>query len=650
MNYLNFDKRRLVNLEYSLEREFLRSNRAGAYTSSTIAGCNTRKYHGLLVCPVPELDDDKHVLLSSVDETVIQHKTEFNLGIHKYPGEHYDPKGHKYIRDFDAGLLGSITYRVGGVVLRKELLLTEKDRQILICYTLLEAHSPTVLRFKPFVAFRSVHRLGKANMCANVHYTSVANGICLKLYAGYPALFLQFSKEPEFVAVPDWYNNIEYFREKERGYAYLEDLFVPGYFELPIIRGESLVLSASTSAVKPGGLKARNTRERKNRLPNDSFINCLTNAAAQFITRSGSRTDLIAGFPWYNSLTRQTLIALPGLSLAFDSPETFREVIGTVTGRLDGGLFPKGSGGDEDAAMDTPLWLFWSLQQYVREYGSGWQIWKEHGVALKEILGAFRSGTRHAIRMEDDGLIAGGTGREPLSWMDSCVDGNPVVPRTGKPVEVNALWYNALRFALELAGAAGDGGFVREWKALPGIAGHSLVREFWDREHGYLADCINGDCKDWTVRPNMVIAAAMPYTPFNREMREAVLSVADKQLLTPRGLRTLTPENEAYDGRCEGSVSIREKAIHQGVAWPWLIQFFIEGYLDIHRSGGLPFVKRIIDAFEADMTEDCIGTIAEMYNGDPPYNAGGAVSQAWSVGAVIRSYRMYNGFSNWSVL
>lgn len=238
MSYLNFNKNELVNLEYSLQREYLRTNHSGAYSSGTLAGCNTRKYHGLLIVKLNELDGGKYVLLSSLDETIIQHDAQFNLGLHKYPGDFYDPKGHKYLRNFEFDTIPKMTYRVGGVLLTKSMLLVEDENQVIVKYTLEDAHSPTLLRFKPFLAFRNVHSLSKANMVANSKYTPINNGIKIRLYEGYPELYMQFSKAVDFVPVPAWYRSIEYMKEQARGYDYQEDLLVPGYFELPIRKGE----------------------------------------------------------------------------------------------------------------------------------------------------------------------------------------------------------------------------------------------------------------------------------------------------------------------------------------------------------------------------------------------------------------------------
>ena len=646
MSYLKFDKDQLINLEYSLNREVLRSNRAGSYISTTLSGCNTRKYHGLLICPLEELDGGKHVLLSSLDETVVQHGSEFNLGIHKYEGDHFEPKGHKYIRDYQVEAVPKTTYRVGGVILTKERLLVENEQQILVRYTLEEAHSPTTLRFRPFLAFRNVHTLSKANLYAHTKYKSIDKGIKIRMYDGYPYLHMQISKENEFIPVPDWYNNIEYPKEQNRGYDYQEDLFVPGYFEVPIKKGESIVFSASTNEINPNGIKAKFTREVNNRVSRDTFLDCLNSSAQQLIERKNGSTNIIAGYPWYGPRIRQTLIALPGLTLDFNEYETFEKVINTVLTDLKGGMLPRmhAKYGAEYDCMDSPLWLFWTLQQYANEIKDSAKIWKQYADAMKQILTSYKDGICCGLEMKENGLLSGYKEGIALTWMDSYVDGQPVVQRAGMPVEVNALWYNALCFALEMAAAEGDGDFVKEWEAYPSKIAKSFIHEFWNEDLGYLSDCVNGDHKDWSIRPNMLIAAAMEYSPLDREKQKSILSIAKKELLTPRGLRSLSPRDPSYEGLCEGSVTEREKSIHQGTVWPWLTLFFVEGYLKIHKRGGLPFVKRLMEGFEEEMTEHCIGTISETYNGNPPHVSKGATSQAWSVAAVIRAYKLVMNF------
>jgi len=646
MSYLKFDKNQLVNLEYSLQREVLRSNRAGSYISTTLSGCNTRKYHGLLVCPLDELDGEKHVLLSSLDESVIQHGSAFNLGIHKFEGDHYEPKGHKYIHDFNIDIIPRTTYRVGGVVLSKERILVEKEQQLLIKYTLEDAHSPTVLRFKPFLAFRNVHELSKANLYANSRYTEIENGIKIKLYDSYPFLNMQFSKKVEFIPAPEWHYGIEYPKEQNRGYEYKEDLLVPGYFEIPIKKGETIIFSASTSDSIPASFKQKFTREVKKRVPRDTFLGSLANSAQQFFVKENNHVDLIAGFLWYGAISRQTFISLPGLTLDLSDLETCEQVLNTQIEHLKGGLFPKfpGKSGTYYDSMDAPLWFFWAVQQYYRKIKDSKRIWDNYGPTMKSILSAYKNGTDFNIRMLENGLIYGKTENVALTWMDSYIDGKPIVQRGGMPVEVNALWYNAINLALELAEAEDDQEFVNEWKDLPALVNKSFVELFWSENRQYLADCIDGDVKDWSIRPNMLIAAALEFSPLDREKQKAILSTVKRELLTPRGLRTLSPRDSKYQGICQGNVSERELSIHQGTIWPWFISFFVESYLRIHKQCGLPFVKKIIEGFEEEMTEHCIGTISEMYNGNPPHRGKGAISQAWSVAALIRAYKLLENY------
>jgi predicted glycogen debranching enzyme len=637
MSYLNFDKKQLVNLEYSLQREYLRTNRSGAYSSSTLADCNTRKYHGVLIAQLNELDGGKHVLLSSLDETIIQHESEFNLGIHKFPGDFYEPKGHKYLRNFEFDTIPKMTYRVGGVLLTKSSLLVEDETQVIVKYTLEDAHSPTILRFKPFLAFRNVHQLSKANLFANSKYIPIKNGIKMRLYDGYPELHMQFSKEVEFVAVPDWYRNIEYMKEQERGYEYQEDLLVPGYFELPIKKGEVIFFSASTTEHEPDSFKKLYSIEIKRRIPRNSFINCLLNSAQQFIWESKEGKDIIAGFPWYESIPRQTLIALPGLLLPQAEVQVFEEILQTNLKRLSNGLLPKYSGfpSNYDAA-DAPLLVFSAIQE-LKAFKEKKKLWALYGPAMKEILANYKKGTLFNIHMQEDGLIYAKQEGVALTWMDAYIDGKPVTQRGGLNVEINAAWYNAVCFALELAEASKDKEFINKWQDYPSIISLSFLERFWNDEKGYLADYIDGDFVDWSVRPNMIIAASFDYSPLSREQKKMVVSIAKNELLTTKGLRTLAPDNPLYKGTFEDSADNRSAAAHQGSVYPFLIQPFVKTYLEIHKMGGLSFVKQIIEGFEEEMSENCVGTLSEVYEGNPPFTAHGAISQAWNVAGLLKT-------------
>jgi len=595
-----------------------------------------------LICPVDKFDNERFVFLSSLDETVIQHDSEFNLGIHKFQGDSYYPKGHKYVQDFEADVIPNITYRVGGVVLKKESLLIDQEEQILIRYTLEEAHSPTILRFRPFLAFRNIHTLTYANMFADTKVKKVTNGIKSKLYPGFSSLYMQFSKAVEFVQVPDWYYGIEYMRELERGYDYKEDLFVPGYFEVDINKGESIIFSASLKEDNPSTFKKKFNNELSKRTPRDSYKNCLINAAQQFIVRKDNKVEIIAGFPWFGAWGRDTFIALPGLTLAIGDTDTFLAVMDTMVSRMKGGLFPN-MGNEKNPAfnsVDAPLWFFWALQQYVEYFGKHLEIWERYGKYMKDILNGFKEGLPFNIKMHSNSLIFAGAPGKALTWMDAVVHGVPVTPRTGYQVEINALWYNALMFTLELAQKSVDQKFIKSWQNLPDKVKDAFIETFWDNEKGFLADFVNGDKKDWAVRPNMVIAASLDYSPLTNEMKKSIIDIATSELLTPRGLRTLSPKNPNYKGIYEGSQESRDHAYHQGTVWTWLLEPYCRAYLKLQKQTGIAHVKKLLDGFEEEMTKHGIGTIAEIYNGDPPHQPKGAISQAWSVAALLQIFKM----------
>ncbi len=645
MSYLKFEKSELVNLEYSLSRELIRSNRAGSYASTTIIGCNTRKYHGLLVCPLEEMDGEHHVLLSTLDATVIQHEKEFNLGIHKYEGDNYLPKGHKYVRDFDATKGSYLVYRVGGVVLSREILLVSKAEQVLVKYTLIDAHSDTTLRLKPFLAFRNYHALSKSNLYANTRYQKVKNGIKSKLYEGYPSLFLQSSKPAEFVPVPDWYYNVEYMEEQKRGYEFKEDLYVPGYFEMPISKGESVVFSASTAEINPDGLKRKYNSEINHRIPKDGYSNCLLNAAQQFIVRRKEFTEIKAGFPWSGIWGRDTFMSLPGLTLTTGDLSTARKVFDTMVSRCKNGIFPNTvfKGVPVYDAADVSLWFVWALQQYAK-YDPEFDIWKKYGKVIKAVLESYRDGSSGIMHMMDNGLVHASMDGTALTWMDAVVGDTPVTLRDGSPVEVNALWYNAICQALKWADGR-DQSFVNSWANLPALIKGSFNLHFWSEEKGYLADYINDSYKDFSVRPSQVMAVALDHSPLTLDMKKSILDVIEGELLTPRGLRTLSPKNEAYKGSLEGDQEKLSRAYHQGAVWPWLLEHFAKGYLEVHKKTGQNLVVRIYEGFEEDLSNWGIGSISELYDGNPPHLARGAISQATGIAALLRIGEMIDHFN-----
>lgn len=641
MSYLKFDKNLMINLEQSLPKEMLRTNRAGAYHCTSIVGCNTRKQHGLLVIPRPGEEYKPVVLLSSLDETVIQHGAPFNLGLHRYSGGIYSPNGHKYIREFDCESVPRLTYRVGGVILTKEKIFISGENRILIRYTLVEAHSPTTLQFRPFLAFRDSNELCVANGALNGECPEVANGVSCCLYPGYPTLYMQFSRKPEWVYDPHWYNGIEYVKDMERGVPYTEDLWVPGYFQIPIKKGESIIFSAGVSQVSPRLLNSMYLKEIESRTCRTSFFNCLKNAAKQFYLTEGDKMYMLSGYPWGTVLARNTFMSLPGNTLAIDHKEDFERIMSTAALALTHFM----DSGEESSSIhgiglpDIPLWAVWAAQQYAKSQGIDQAREKYMGL-VAHILDYIISDGHPNLRVTADGLVETNGTSYPVSWMNSVIDGHPVVPRTGLLVEFNALWYNALMFGVKLSEGDESLASRREaWAALADKMKEPFISTFLN-DYGYLYDWVAGTHADPSVRPNMAIAIGLDYSPLNRRQRKGVLDVVTRELLTPKGLRTLSPKSYGYRPFHMGSPREREEALHQGPARPWLMGFYADAYLKVFSLSGVSYIDRMLIGFEDEMSKGCIGSLSQLYDGNPPFAGRGAISHATNVAEVLRTLRI----------
>ena len=642
MSYLRFEKALMTNLQDSLPKELLRTNRSGAYSCSTIVDCNTRKYHGLLVVPIPEIDDDNHVLLSSLDVTVVQHGAEFNLGLHKYQGNNFSPMGHKYIREFDCDKVPTTIYRVGGVLLKKEVVFQHYEDRILIRYTLVDAHSATTLRFRPFLAFRSVRQFTHENTVASRDFYPVDNGIKTCMYEGYPDLYMQFSKKNEFIFHPDWYRGVEYPKEQERGYASTEDLYVPGYFEMPIKKGESIVFSAAISSIKPSALKKLFDEEVAERSPRDNFFHCLVNAAHQFhIRKKNDDRYLLAGYPWFKCRARDTFISLPGLTLSIEEQDYFELVMKTAERGIREFMAGKPLTGlmTEIEQPDVLLWAIWAIQQYAKE-ASLEKCNEMYGKLVADIVKFIEANKHNNLELRENGLLYSEGKKKAVTWMNSTANGRPVVPRTGYIVEFNALWYNALCFAASLAELSGNNAQVDHLNKLAEKVKTSFVEVFLN-EHGYLFDYVDDkDPRDWSVRPNMIFAAAFDYSPLDQAQKKGVVDICTRELLTPKGLRSLSPKSGGYNPMYLGPQAQRDYAYHQGTAWPWLGGFYMEASLKLYKRTRLSFIERQMVGYEDEMSYHCLGTIPELFDGNPPFHGRGGISFAMNVGEVLRTLEL----------
>ena len=638
MGYLKFEKALMTNLQDSLPRELLRTNRSGAYSCSTIVDCNTRKYHGLLVVPVPELDNENHILLSSLDPTVIQHGAAFNLGLHKYHGGNYSPNGHKYIREFDCDKVPTTVYRVGNAVLKKEVVLQCYEERILVRYTLLEGQGTTLLQFRPFLAFRSVRELTHENAAINREYHNVENGIATCLYEGYPQLFMQFSKDNEFHYEPYWYRGLEYPKEQARGYYSDEDLYVPGYFEMKIRKGESIVFSGSTSEIKTSTLKRIFDDEVDLRPPRDNFFHCLVNAAHQFHNRKKNDDRyILAGYPWFKCRARDQFIALPGLTLSIEEQDYFELVMETAERGLREFMQnePLTVEIQEIEQPDVILWCIWAIQQYAKEAGKE-SCLKLYGDFLRDMIAYIENGKHPNLFLHTNGLLYAEGKNKAITWMNGMVDGKPVNPRSGYIVEFNALWYNDIKFVAWLFSDTSEPEYTAHLEEMASLCKDAFVATFLNN-YGYLYDYVDGNMVDWSVRPNMILAAAVDYSPLEQSQKKSVVDICTRELLTPKGLRSLSPKSGGYTPVCVGDQDHRTRVYHQGTAWPWLGGFYLEACLKLYKRTRLSFVERQLIGYEDEVMSHCLGTIPEYFDGNPPYSGRGAISFAMNVGEVLRT-------------
>lgn len=644
MSYLQFDKTLMTNLEEALKKEVLRSNRSGAYSCSTILDCNTRKYHGLLVVPVPELDDENHVLLSSLDATVVQHGAEFNLGLHKYSGDNFSPRGHKYIRDYDCQQVPTTIYRVGGVILKREQVFQHFEDRVIIRYTLLEAHSKTTLRLQPWLAFRSVREFTHENARASRDYHPVKNGIKTCMYQGYPELYMQLSKKAEWVFRPDWYRGVEYPKEQERGYASNEDLYVPGYFEFDIKKGESVIFSAGLSEIKPTELKALAEFEVNIRTPRDNFYHCLVNSAHQFLNYSDGETYVLAGYPWFKCRARDMFISLPGLTLTNNEIEHFEQVMATAEKGIREFMEGKPLSVHiyEMEHPDILLWAVWCIQQYGKLVSIKGCI-EKYGALLHSIMEYLIAGKHPNLYVHDNGLVYSNGRDRAITWMNSSAGGHPIVPRSGYIVEFNALWYNALLFSAQVYRQMNDEANAEALEQLAEKTKVSFINTFLN-EHGYLLDYVDGTMMDWSVRPNMIFACAFDYSPLDAKQKKGVLDMCTKELLTPKGLRSLSPKSGGYNPMYVGPQVQRDYAYHQGTAWPWLAGFYMEACLKVYGRSRVSFVERQLVGYEEELFYHCIGTIPELFDGNPPFHGRGAMSFAMNVAEIMRVVKLLDKY------
>ena len=630
MAFLTFNKSELVNLEYSLKREIILANKTGAYCNTSIVTCNTRRYHGLLAVPVDKFEGYRHILLSSLDESLTLRGKRFNLGIHCY-GDIYEPRGHKYIVDFDADPVPSITYKIGEIVFRKRLVLCPDENQLLIQYELLNAPAKVKLELKPFLAFRNFHALTGENSQARTGYEPLQNGAAFNMYEGFPDLNLQLSTaQSAFKYNPVWYKGVTYSDEMRRGFDCREDLWVPGSFETEMKAGDILVFSAAAGEpVKATSLKRKFNATVEKIGPITSFHDQLVRQCNSLIREDGGVRRIVAGYSWlYTGLLRETLESLAGLTLyGKDSPKEFEEILDNLIASNQERLSRR------TTQVEAPLYLAVTLQQYIAYGASDKAVWAKYGPVVKSVLESYLPGGRQEVAMQPNGLLWAQKDGVALTWMNAYIGGRAVTERAGYQVETNALWYNAIAFALEHERK--NSAFYKKWAPIKDLVEQNYQPTFWNPELGFLADYVDGQGQHMELRANQLWPVSLDNRCVSDEVVGEVMRVVNAELVTRRGIRSLSPRDVRYKGVYEGSQIDRDLAYHNGCAFPFLLAQYCYASFNMM---GKNFIKRaewLTEGFYEDLSKHGVGAFSELYDGDPPHEPHGAISSAMTTAALL---------------
>jgi predicted glycogen debranching enzyme len=654
---IQFDKEVCGDLAAALGREWLETNGLGAFASSTIAGLNTRRYHGLLVAatkpPVGRL-----VMLSKLEETFSIDGRRYELSNNQYPGVVH-PQGYKCQTGFRLDPFPIFTYEVEGVVIEKSVFMVHGENTTVVQYEiqsksdsagnsqLLTAHCSLELR--PLIAFRDYHSLMHENAALNPHIQAENALLILKPYADLPGLYLAHDAD-EFDGIAFWYRNFEYGEERARGFDFKEDLFSPLALKIDLRKRTHVNLIASTERREAGRADEyrqaevkRRQRVRESATSDDELVCALVAAADQFIVAREEEKTVIAGYHWFSDWGRDTMIALPGLTLVTNRAEVARSILLEFARHVDRGMlpnrFPDKGEQPEYNTVDATLWFFEAIRAFLRYTRDEEFVRANLYDVLIDIINWHVKGTRYRIHVDSDGLLYSGEEGVQLTWMDAKVGNWVVTPRRGKPVEIQALWYNALKVMEKLAAKFGDEARRSEYAAMSERARQSFNQLFWNEEAKCLFDVVDEGSRDASIRPNQILAVSLRHSMLPLEKAQQVVAKVEQELLTPYGLRSLSPHDAQYRGRYEGDSLSRDGAYHQGTVWAWLMGPFITAYMKAHEGDekALEYAKGLLAAFYTHLKEAGLGQISEIFDGDAPHAPQGCIAQAWSVAELLRT-------------
>ncbi len=660
---IQFTKETCGDLDAALRREWLETNGLGGFASSTIIGLNTRRYHGLLVAatkpPVGRV-----VILSKLEETLFIESQPFDLSANRYPGVVH-PQGFRYLKQFRLDPFPVFTYDIEGIEIEKTVFMIHGENSTVVHYELKKNNHPERienlrLELRPLIAFRDYHSTTHENGAINREIEQRLGLATVVPYQGLPSLHLAHNAV-ELRKTGDWYRNFEYDAERERGLDFSEDLFNPCVlrFDLRLRRQASVIASTDPHEVAPHDVaqvaeyrQAEITRRRNVAVSSpvtsgtnhDAFAQDLVNAADQYIVSRGDQKTVIAGYHWFSDWGRDTMIALPGLTLPTGKPEVARSILRTFAQHVDQGMlpnrFPDAGETPEYNTVDATLWFFEAARAYLAYTGDLEFVRNELYSVFAEIISWHVRGTRYGIKVDSSGLLSSGEPGVQLTWMDAKVGDWVVTPRRGKPVEIQALWYNALCIMENLARRFADEPGQKRYRNMATVASWTFNRLFWNEKTGCLYDVTNGAPPDPSIRPNQIFAVSLTHSMLSSERAKRVVEKVQEHLLTPYGLRSLAPTDPQYRGRYTGSPVERDGAYHQGTVWPWLLGPFITAYVKV--NGGSETARHQagewLEPVREHLTDGGLGHISEIFDGDAPQLPRGCIAQAWSVAEILRAY------------
>jgi predicted glycogen debranching enzyme len=647
MDFL-YQKNAGISLEEALSIEWLETNGLGDYASSTSINCHTRKYHGLLVSKLDNLPN-KYVLFSKLEDVLIQDGRENFLTAHSYPNFLQDGS-FANLQEFVFTTNPSWRFQFGNLILTKEILLLYEEKTVLFKYKISGGNKHTKIKLCPLLACRDFHKLQHENSSFRQEIKKLSMGFSSASYTGMPVLFFQTNaKHHYFLSQPLWYRNFIYTQEKDRGYDFQEDLFLPGVITFSDLDVDSEIIFSCSLVEQPKTLELKWQQEMQRRTKNITETSGsilqrqLKTTGRSFITKDLAKLSsaVVAGYHWFLEWGRDTMISLPGLTLYSGQENLCLEILKTFAQHEQQGLIPNylGKTKEENAynSVDASLWFAWAIQQYYLKTKNLKAIATYFWPTLKNIFTFYKLGTLHHIKMQADGLLFAGSPEVNLTWMDAVVRGKPVTPRYGLQVEVNALWFNMLAFMDELATLLADPTLGELKIILPSIK-TSFLKTFWCEEKRYLYDFVNAEEKNSALRPNQIFAISLPYSPLLINIAVSVVVAVKDNLLTPYGLRTLAPNEAGYIGFYNGDQTTRDLAYHNGAVWPWLLGAFVESLLKTtsDRRKVLEIIKPCLAALQKHLAEYGIGSIAEIFSGNHPHQPNGCISQAWSVAEILR--------------